>query len=231
MNPGDQLARWQASKARIARCTDCQAHGSVGRALTAEEIPDPIRGISILFVGVAPPPAGVDDGDGGHFYTNVCDRLRIGLFRVLDRVFGCRLLLANQSGRDAGTKAFLDEGFFFVHAAKVPPLGGRLTPNRTVMRECAKQHLAEEIRILQARAVCFLGATNARPAAAAVFGAEISDEPAIQSLPRVRDLDAWRGWASLTVQPVRGTKERGDNIERVITAVKLVKTRLATASN
>jgi uracil-DNA glycosylase len=224
MTPDERLRLWTASKQRIAECDKCidRWPSRVEQSLRADEIPDPRRDISILFVGVAPPPLGHEDNeDVGHFYTNPADRLRVGLFHVLDRVFGIDLNRQNRVSRDAGTTSFLEGGFFFVHAAKVHPRGGRLAPDRKIMRFCAKQHLAEEILLLRPKAACFLGATNAAPAAESVFRHPLGGTPEPGEI-NGDDGEDWRGWVVVTVQPVRGTKE-GRGRERAANVIERLK--------
>jgi len=212
-----RLQLWAASKQRIAACHECLNRwpSKVEHPLLADEIPNPCRDIGILFVGVAPPPIGREnDADLGHFYSNPRDRLRLGLFHVLDHLFvECDLAQKNRLSCEAGTAAFIDAGFFFVHSAKVRPSGGRLAPDREIMRFCAKQHLAQEIPVLRPRAICFLGATNAAPAANAVFQHQIGEAPEKGEIRGEDGINCWRGWVAVTVQPVRGTKE-GSNRER-----------------
>jgi uracil-DNA glycosylase len=222
MTPNERLQAWAASKQRISTCRECLDRwpSRIEQSLRPDEIPDPRRDVSILFVGVAPPPLGREEDDNtGHFYSNPCDRLRLGLFHALDRVCGTDLNKQNRVSREVGTTAFLEAGFFFVHAAKVHPCGGRLAPPRTVMRFCAKQHLASEILLLSPKAVCFLGATNAAPAAQSVFGHSIGETPEPGEIGGGPQADEWRGWVAVTVQPVRGTKE-GSNLERAAKAIE-----------
>ncbi len=227
----EELQRWTACKHRIAACHECLDRWSsrVEHPLGVDEIPNPCPDVSILFVGVAPPPLGTDDDDEvGHFYSNPCDRLRLGLFHVLDRVFKTEMTKRNRVSREAGTTAFLDAGFFFLHAAKVRPCRGRLAPTRRIMRFCAKQHLPDEITLLQPRGICFLGATNAAPAAEAVFRHRIGEVPEQGEIRSANGTDAWRGWVVATVQPVRGTKE-GRNRERAARSIEQLRNTLANA--
>jgi uracil-DNA glycosylase len=73
--------------------------------------------------------------------------------------------------------AFLNAGLFFVRAAKVRPVRGRLSPDRSTMRFCATRHLVEEIELLQPKAICFLGATKAKSEAEVVFQRVIGEVP------------------------------------------------------
>lgn len=229
----DELRRWTECKERIASCRECLDRWAprIEQPLGVDEIPDPRPPVSILFVGVAPPPVTVDaDDEGGHFYSNPCDRLRLGVFHIIDRLFTTDLTKRNRESREAGTTAFLDAGFFFLHAAKVRPCRGRLAPTRRVMRFCARRHLAEEICLLKPRGICFLGTTNASPAAEAVcehaLGAEPQEVEVRCTLPSPDE--SWRGQAIATVQPVRGTKE-GRNRERAATAVPRLRDALAAS--
>ncbi len=223
MTPDERLEAWIASKQGIAKCRECLDRWPtrVEQTLRVDEIPDPgcDRDISILFVGVAPPP--LEEGmNVGHFYTNPGDRLRLGLFHVLDRMLSRDLSRQNQVDPDAATTAFLDTGFFFVHAAKVHPSEGRLAPDRDIMRFCAKKHLAHEILLLRPKAICLLGATNASPAAEAVFERKIGEVPLKVQIAVEGNLESWAGWAAVTVQPVRGTKKGGSNRERTLKVIQ-----------
>jgi len=220
--PADRLQLWTACKQRIATCRECLDRwpSSVEETLGVEEVPDPPPAIAFLFVGVAPPPIASDEDDEpGHFYSDTCDRLRIGLFHVLDRVLATDLTRRNRVSREVGTTAFLDAGLFFVHAAKVRPVRGKLSPNLSTMRFCAKRHLIDEIVLLQPKAVCFLGATKAGPAAEAVFERVIGEVPEEAEIRRPDGTKAWGGWTAVTVQPLRGTKE-GPGRQRVARVVE-----------
>jgi hypothetical protein len=225
------LRRWAVCKERIAACHECLDRwpSRVEQPLGVNEVPNPSLDVSILFVGVAPPPRGRDDDDEvGHFYSNPCDRLRLGLFHVLDRVFQTDITKRNRVGRDSGTTAFLDAGFFFLHAAKVRPCRGRLAPPRRVMRFCAQQHLRNEVLLLQPHSICFLGAKNAAPAAEAMFGRHIGEVPEQGEIRGTDETEVWRGQVVATVQPVRGTKE-GRNRERAAKTVEQLRDALANA--
>lgn len=225
----EELQRWIECKQRIAACHECVDRwpSRVEHPLGVDEVPNPHRDVSILFVGVAPPPVGSDDDDEvGHFYSNACDRLRLGVFQVLDRIFTTDMTKRNRDSREAGTTAFIDTGFFFLHAAKVRPCRGRLAPTRRIMRFCAQQHLAEEICLLQPHGICFLGATNAAPAAEAVFRRRIGERPEQGEIRAADGNEVWRGWVVATVQPVRGTKE-GRNRERATKAIEELRDALA----
>lgn len=230
LTPEERLELWAACKQRIATCRECLNRwpSRVERPLGVDEIPNPRPNVTFLFVGVAPPPLGNDEDDEvGHFYSNPCDRLRLGLFYVLDHVFAGDLRRRNRVSREAGTTAFLEAGFFFLHAAKVRPSRGRLAPDRSTMRFCATRHLVDEIELLQPRAICFLGATNAAPAAEAVFDRRIGEAPEEGEIRRQDGTKAWGGWIAVTVQPVRGTKE-GRNRERAAKVIERLR-ELVTA--
>jgi uracil-DNA glycosylase len=213
----DQLEAWAASKKAISACRECTKlwPSRIELPLLAAEVPDPRRSINVLFVGVAPPPITKDGDNLGHFYSNRDDRLRRGLFQVLDRLFGSDLTARNKADLSAGTIAFLDAGFFLVHSAKVAPVRGKLAPDQGIIRFCAKQHLAKEICMLRPKAVCFLGATNAAPAATAVFQHRVGETPEHLEIRGEPEGGFWRGWVAVTVQPVRGTIQAGSNRERV----------------
>ena len=221
LTPEERLALWVGCKQRIATCRECLERwpSRVEQTLSAGEVPDPPSAIAFLFVGVAPPPIGSDEDDEpGHFYSDPCDRLRLGLFHVIDRVLPADLIQRNRISRDAGTTAFLDAGLFFLHAAKVRPVRGRPSPDRSTMRFCAQRHLVEEIELLKPKAICFLGATKAGPAAETIFRRDIGETPEKLELHRPDGAKGWSGWVAVTVQPLRGTKE-GRNRERVAQVV------------
>jgi hypothetical protein len=94
------------------------------------------------------------------------------------------------------------------------------------MRFCAQEHLAEEISILRPQGICFLGTTNAAPAAEAVFQRQIGEVPQGSEIPAADGKTGWRGWVVATVQPVRGTKE-GRNRERAAEAIEHLRGALA----
>ncbi|SRR6266849_6750737 len=223
--------RWTECKKRIATCRECINRWSprIEATLRVSEVPDPWCPVSILFVGVAPPPLGQDgDQEVGHFYTNPYDRLRLGLFHVLDRIFKTDMIQRNGESCEAGTAAFLHAGFFFLHAAKVRPCRGRSAPTHRIMRFCAQHHLAEEISLVQPQAICFLGKTNATAAAESVFRRKVNDKPVRGEIPDAVGSKKWRGWVVTTVQPVRGTKQ-GPNSERTIRTIEQLRDRLAGA--
>jgi hypothetical protein len=105
-----------------------------------------------------------------------------------------------------------------------------MAPTRRIMRFCAQRHLAEEICLLKPRGICFLGATNATPAAEAVCQRALAAEPQEVeircTLPSPHE--RWRGQAIATVQPVRGTKE-GRNRERAASAIESIRDVLAAS--
>lgn len=140
-------------------------------------------------------------------------------------MFDTDLNRQNRVSREAGTRAFLEGGFFFVHAAKMHPCRGRLAPDRKIIRFCAKQHLAHEILLLRPKAVCFLGATNATPAAESVFRRRIGETPEPGEITGDDEIEEGRGWVAATVQPVRGTKE-GRNWERAAKVIRQLKDHL-----
>lgn len=186
----------------VARCEECvrRSEGGVARSLAADEIPDPPPEVDLLFVGVAPT---ADEGrsQGAHFYSDTCDNLRCGLFRLLaDPGFGLSL---RNLGLEEGNRRFHQAGCFFVHAAKVRPVS-RQRPENAVIAFCSRRHLAPEIALLQPRAVCFLGATRLPTAVRGLFG------DGVGAAPRPAGCEGWRGLVALTNQPVRGgeTKTR-----------------------
>ena len=223
--PPDRLELWAACQQRIASCRECLDRwpSRLEATLGVDEVPNPRSSISFLFVGVAPPPIGSEDDDEpGHFYSDPCDRLRLGLFHVVDRILETKLIQQNRISLEAGTTAFLNAGLFFVHAAKVQPVRGRLSPDRSTMRFCAQRHFVDEVSLLQPRAICVLGATKARPAAEAVFRRAIGDVPEKADISRANGEKVWDGWAAVTVQPLRGTKE-GKGRERVARVIERIR--------
>lgn len=230
LKPADHLELWVACKQRIASCRQCLDRwpSRVEATLRVDEVPDPPSSISFLFVGVAPPPIGSDEDDEpGHFYSDPCDRLRLGLFYVVDRVLATKLSQQNRVSLAAGTTAFLNAGLFFLHAAKVRPVRGRLSPDRSTMRFCATRHLIEEIDLRQPKSICFLGATKAGLAAETIFQRVIGEVPEKAEIRRANGTKVWSGWAAATVQPLRGTKE-GRNRDRVAGVVERIRDILKT---
>lgn len=225
LKSADYVELWVACKQRIESCRQCLDRwpSRVEATLGVDEVSDPPSSIFFLFVGVAPPPIGSDEDDEpGHFYSDPCDRLRLGLFYVVDRVLATKLTQQNRVSLEAGTMGFLNAGLFFLHAAKVRPVRGRLSPDRSTMRFCATRHLIEEIELLQPSAICFLGATMAGPAAEAVFQRVIGEVPEKAEVRRPNGTKVWSGWAAVTVQPLRGTKE-SRNRERVAGVVERIR--------
>ena len=97
------------------------------------------------------------------------------------------------------------------------------------MRFCAQQHLPDEISLLQPHGICFLGATNAAPAAEAIFRHRIGEVPEQCEIRSADVTEAWEGWVVATVQPVRGTKE-GRNRERAAKSIEQLRDALAKTS-
>jgi predicted nuclease of predicted toxin-antitoxin system/uracil-DNA glycosylase len=185
---------------RIARCQECMTAnpGEVIRPLAVDEIPDPPSVVDLLFVGVAP-TADQGESRGGHFYSDTCDHLRCGLFRILSEPeFG--LGLVNLS-LEEGNRRFHHAGCFFVHAAKVRPVVQQ-RPDNEVIAFCSRRHLAHEITLLQPRAVCFLGTTSLPKAVRGLF------DDRIGVTPKHAHCDGWNGLVALTNQPVRGGEAR-----------------------
>jgi len=92
-------------------------------------------------------------------------------------------------------KSFHSSKFFFVHAAKVRPLVEK-SPPPEVITFCAKEHLRNEIPILNPNGICFLGLKNASFAAEAVF------EQTISRTPIVARISGWQGKVVVAPQPV-----------------------------
>lgn len=77
------------------------------------------------------------------------------------------------------------------------------------------------------RAICFLGATNAAPAAQTVFGRRIGGSPEAGHIGGEAELSQWSGWVTVTVQPVRGTRD-GGNRARTAAVIEHLKNQLDT---
>ncbi len=195
----ERIEIWKSIQHEIAVCREC-----IGRwpkrvifPVTPGEIPDPPDRIKILFIGVAP-TAQDGQNEGSHFYSSPCDQLRNGLFRLLRTELSIPF---EGLELDADNNLFHRSGFFFVHAAKVRPIGNNAPPPAAILF-CAQRHLRKEIVLLNPHAVCFVGANNLMPVAQALFGAKISE------VPRPVSLDAWSGLAAVAHQPIRGWKNR-----------------------
>ncbi|SRR6266508_3663154 len=198
---------WADLQTDIASCRGCvrQWPTLVAQPLSAGEIPNPPK-VTLLFVGVAPTPI-EGKNKGMHFYSSTRDPLRTALFQMLDSLLDdSDLRQKDKTGKSTGDAAFHERGLFFVHAAKIRPIS-HSAPPRAVMRFCARQHLAQEIESLQPKVVCFLGATNARPAAVELFGDNIEEVPDAS-------LGQWRGKVVLAPQPVRAGKAAAPAILR-----------------
>jgi hypothetical protein len=88
-------------------------------------MPQPPERVKLLFVGVAPTPE-KGGSRGGRFCTSATDKLRIGLFRLLDDA-PFNLSLSGLSLVD-GNRRLFEVGLFFLHAAKVRPITELLPP-------------------------------------------------------------------------------------------------------
>ena len=189
------LSKWGAIKEEIATCSQCTRVWSkhIVHPLGIHEIPNPPHEIKILFVGVAP-TAEEGINQGSHFYSSVKDKLRVGLFKLLERKFKVQL---RSLPIDRGNQAFHQLGCFFVHCAKVRPKKYSAPPIAAI-RFCAQQHLKAEILLLKPQAICFLGSNNTRDAANAIFGLRLDPVPAQVNL------ESWSGMAAVAHQPIRG---------------------------
>jgi uracil-DNA glycosylase len=170
----------------------------VAQPLSLGEIPCPPLKVRLLFVGVAPTPL---DGKnkGRHFYSDAGDTLRVELFKMLDALVDPDPGLSKKTRKREADRTFHSLGFFFVHAAKVRPLR-KSSPGRPIVRFCAKQHLAQEIRTLKPPVICFLGATHAAPAAIELFGKKVLVDPGATLG------SSWSGQVVVASQPVRAGK-------------------------
>jgi hypothetical protein len=97
------------------------------------------------------------------------------------------------------------------------------------MRFCARTHLALEILLLRPRGICFLGATNAAPAAESIFGKRIGEVATWGEIEARGDLEAWSGWVVSTVQPVHGTRQ-GPNEVRTGKAIRNLQGQIDSAT-
>lgn len=205
-----RLEEWKQLQQEIADCSECcnRWPHKVTRPLSVGEIPDPPLEIDVLFVGVA--PTAQRGNNGKHFYSWRRDNLRRGLFAVLENEF--RIPLTGLS-LDEGNRRFHKEGFFFVHSAKVRPIGG-IAPPSEVIESCAKCHLIKEILTLNPCTICFLG-FNTHAATSAIFQQNIFDIPIKASLrpdavPLGERRLVWEGRVALSRQPLpynRGSRE------------------------
>jgi uracil-DNA glycosylase len=202
-------SRWILLQKEISACADCVARWPehITRPITLGEIPSPLFPINVLFVGVAPTDI-KGRYQGTHFWSRRTDLLRVGLFRVLDDVLHLRLSEANERSKDEADAAFMSAGFFFVHSAKVRPIG-MSAPPREAIAYCAARHLVREIEALAPQSVCFVG-RNARSAARAIFGAEVG------VAVRASRLDKWVGRVACGNQPRRGWDRKGTNPTAVV---------------
>lgn len=191
--------KWQDAQKEIAACNECVSRwkGRVVAPLQIGEIPDPPPIVKILFVGVAPTNR-EGKNKGSHFYSAAGDNLRRGLFRLLAERFGIPLRGSNLAGAKS---IFHQQGYFFVHAGKVRPVG-QDAPLQDALVYCASRHLRAEISILNPLAICFLGLNNLIPVTRSLFQHQISEVPVRASL------DRWTGWVVLAPQPVRGGEKR-----------------------
>ena len=164
---------WSQIQIDIASCGECTTRwpNDVCRPLAVGEIPDPPERVKLLFVGVAPTPE-KGGSRGGHFYTSATDKLRIGLFRLLDDT-PFNLSLSGLSLVD-GNRRLFEAGLFFLPAAKVRPIT-ELSPPHDCIRHCARRHLRVEIEHIAPKTVCFVGVGNAVPAAEELFGEVLLD--------------------------------------------------------
>lgn len=196
-NLRDPLSEWEQTQEEIAKCVDCIQRwpGHILQPLQMGEIPNPPADIRLLFVGVAPTPIN-GNSKGGHFYSSATDLLRGGLFHILEGLFRTKL---NGLSLPDGNAAFHTLNCFFLHCAKVRPLQDAAPPIDAIYF-CAVRHLKREIQLLRPLAICFLGIGNATPAAKAIFGVEIHNDP------RQVSLETWTGWVAVAHQPRRGWK-------------------------
>lgn len=203
---------WSQIQNDIASCAECTTRwpNDVCRPLAVGEIPNPPKRVKLLFVGVAP-TAEKGGSRGGHFYASAKDKLRVGLFRLLDDA-PFKLSVTGLSLAD-GNRRFFEAGLFFVNAAKVRPIKDSSPPHDCI-RHCARRHLRAEIEHIAPEIVCFLGVDNAAPAAKELFGARMG------SKPRQARLGSWSGLVAVAHQPLRGHLVRTKKIVRHLLAVR-----------
>ena len=184
---------WQLLQWEVAQCTKCWKDerwaSRIRRPMPLLEISEPPTLIRVLFVGVAP------TREGSHFYTSAQDKLRIGLFSVLNDIHDSQLFSGHIDSLplEEGNRRFHGEGYFFIHAAKVPPTMG-LAPPIPAIRDCAREHLPREIAVLHPLSICFLG-RKAGFAAESVFNRKVSAYPV-----RVA-VEGWSGNVAVAYQP------------------------------
>ncbi|MCA9421598.1 MAG: hypothetical protein KC592_11285 [Nitrospira sp.] len=190
---------WEDLQSEISKCEECISRwrGHIADPLSMGEIPDPPAKVKVLFVGVAPTNR-IGRNRGEHFYSSTRDNLRRELFRLLHDHFDVPV---KGLPLEMGNSVFHGEGYFFVHAAKVRPVGQDAPPSEALLY-CANRHLKAEITILAPQAVCFLGITNLGPVAFSLLNRRVS-ETAIRV-----SFCGWTGWVGLAPQPVRGNRER-----------------------
>jgi uracil-DNA glycosylase len=208
----DQRAQWQNICLDVEKCLECirLAPQAVTHSLRRGEVPDPPRHTRILFVGVAP-TAQKKRNAGTHFYSSQTDALRVGLFKVLDRVFESDLVARNATGLNEGTQRFIGLGYFFIHAAKVRPFYDDAPPS-AVLELCSSIHLKVEIGIVAPKAVCFLGKNNLSEVARRIFEKEVGE-----SVEGV-SMGSWKGYAAVAPQPRRGWEEATECVIRRLDA-------------
>jgi len=135
---------WVNVQAEIAECTLCTGRLPRLRVncppgqLYPDDVQPPDR-VKVFFVGVAPPQR------ARHFYTDSRDKLKLGLFSVLNRL-----------GKPCNdVNDFLRHGFFLLHSAKCAR-ENTPKPSRRVARLCSSHYLKREIEQLRSDAVCWL---------------------------------------------------------------------------
>jgi uracil-DNA glycosylase len=200
------ILQWRSIQQVIDGCEACTDDQSalVGSPLSVGEIPDPPAQVEVLFVGVAPTSQG-GRHRGRHFWSNVTDPLRLGLFSVLDGLLESQLRAINVRSKSAADDDFRARKFFFVHSSKARPVPAQLkAPPEAVIASCARRHLVEEIMALRPQAVCFLG-HNTAPAAG-LLGLAVDDR--IMTTTLRSETFEWLGTGLATVQPVRGGERR-----------------------
>jgi uracil-DNA glycosylase len=204
----ERPTQWQDICLGVEKCLECirVAPQAVTQPLKRGDVPDPPRRTRILFVGVAP-TAQKKRNAGNHFYSSQTDALRIGLFKVLDRVFESDLSVRNATSLNDSTQRFIRLEYFFIHAAKVRPFYDDAPPP-AVLELCSSIHLKLEIGVIAPEAVCFLGKNNLSAVAQRLFGKDVGE-----SVEEV-SMGSWKGYAAVAPQPRRGWEEATERVIR-----------------
>ncbi len=153
--------------------------------------------LDVLFVGVAPPRR------GDHFYTDPADKLRKGLFDVLEKL--------GRKCRDL--QQFVTRRFFLIHTAKCA-IKGTSKPDLKVSGHCSSLYLIDEIEALRPRGICWLSKNVAGLVARDLSSSEVSHAGSVlrTSFGNVQAYTvstSWpgRGWQADTERDLRALFE------------------------